>query len=211
MKSWKKHLKDAKKKEKQKMSMKQQNVQGGQVGDKKKKDSLFQGQQQMKLMQQRQGKASEQLAQIEDSNPEGKRRVLPEMSALIEKKMEDWQSITIPITSLPEFDWVKAETHPTCADCDLQVWDASFAHVRHHHCRACGEVFCGDCSPQIAFEATSDSGAAEIRCCRFCVADYLVKQEAELQARETRLAGVSAELAKAKGPDSRASEPTVSS
>jgi len=196
MKSWKKYLKDAKKKEKQKMSMKQQNVEGQQA---KKKDSTFQGQQQMMLMQQRQGLASEQLTQIADSNPEGQRRVLPAMSEVVAKKMEDWQSFTVPITVLPEFEWVAAEDQPTCADCDLKVWDASRA--RHHHCRCCGEVFCDECSPLLGFEANSDSRSAELRCCRFCVADYFVKEEQETQAREVRLKGVASELAKAKIDD----------
>jgi len=85
------------------------------------------------------------------------------------------QSVTPSLASALERKvmWKPSESCEACANCGR-----GFTLTRRkHHCRTCGNVFCGTCCPQVKSEGA-------VRRCQDCVKDCLEKSLSSTQGLE---------------------------
>ena len=65
--------------------------------------------------------------------------------------------------------WVADDAHPDCGSCGAVF--SSFGGRARHHCRCCGELFCGKCSAyhrRLSPQAELDPNGVWERVCKGC-------------------------------------------
>lgn len=84
---------------------------------------------------------------------------------------EDWKSLNYRLEKMidrSDPEWVSDDKVVKCGDCG-DVFDKE---NRRHHCRGCGNIFCDDCSPPVAYCPTQVKEDG-VRVCKHCAARIL--------------------------------------
>lgn len=109
-----------------------------------------------------------------------------------------WKEMIFLIDVIEKGHWVKDNESEKCSACEELFTNV----VRRHHCRGCGQLFCGDCAPLVGNDSTNPwDYDAILRACGNCCKLSMKKKLKGVNAEAEKIAAFKADadkLAKAR-------------
>lgn len=184
---------------KKKMAEINQNVNPAEVSKRQSNISSHQNMQQMRHKQ----KMMQQAIAIEKGEVKEKEEVMDKktqnlITSNVNEVMKNWTENQYVLPQINKLSWQADKDVSQCNKCSSEFTDTN----RRHHCRACGKIYCDDCSPFVGVPLGISLGdtsgpvddSSHFRVCEACVRKHVTLHKIEMHKEQVKQEKIAIEI-----------------